>query len=65
MKNCPFCQQNIKAMDYKNATELQRYISSQRKIYSSKRTGLCQKHQRLLANTIKRARFMAYLSFVR
>lgn len=63
MKNCRFCQQNLKYIDFKNADLLHQFLSSQAKIYPTRRTGLCLKHQRLLAQAIKRARFMAVLPF--
>jgi len=63
--NCQFCQQNDSYIDYKNTELLQRFTSAQAKIYSTRRTGLCKKHQRRIAEAIKRARFMALMPFIR
>ena len=63
IKNCFFCQQKIKEIDYQNTDLLRRFISGQAKILSSKRTGVCAKHQRKLAKAIKKARLMSLLSF--
>jgi small subunit ribosomal protein S18 len=61
--NCYFCQRNIKEIDFKNVKLLEKFISSWGKIKSKKRTWLCSTHQRKLAKAIKRARFLALLSF--
>ena len=63
-KQCFFCVQNVKYIDYKNANLLRRFISSYGKIAPRKRSGVCSKHQRQLADAIKRARIMAILPFV-
>jgi len=65
MQQCYFCSQNLNAIDYKNAELLRRFISSQVKIIDPRHTSTCAKHQRSLAQAIKRARFMAILPFVR
>jgi len=62
---CFFCSQNSKTIDYKEAELLKRFISSQAKIIDPKYTGTCAKHQRMLDKTIKRARIMGLLPFVR
>ncbi|MBI2451020.1 MAG: 30S ribosomal protein S18 [Parcubacteria group bacterium] len=62
-KQCYFHQQSNVAIDYKNIEILRRFISSQAKIMPPKRTGLCRKHQSLIAQAIKRARFMALLPY--
>jgi small subunit ribosomal protein S18 len=62
---CFFCSQNLTYIDYKEIDLLRRFVSSQMKIIDPKHTGVCAKHQRKLAEAIKRARFMALLPFVR
>jgi small subunit ribosomal protein S18 len=64
-KQCHFCVNNMKEIDYKNAELLRRFINSYMKILPRKRTGSCSWHQRKLATAIKRARVMALLPFVR
>jgi small subunit ribosomal protein S18 len=63
-KQCYFCQNNLKDVDYKDAAFLRRFINSYGKILPKKRTGTCSKHQRKLATAIKRARVMAILPFI-
>jgi len=62
-KYCHFCVNGLKEIDYKNWQMLQRFISSYGKIVPRRRSGVCTKHQRLLSQAIKRARFMALLPF--
>ena len=59
---CPFCVEKIN-IDYKDASMLSRYISGRGKIGSRRRTKACAKHQRRLAQAIKRARFLALLPY--
>jgi small subunit ribosomal protein S18 len=44
---------------------LKRFVSSQAKIINPKHTGLCSKHERKIAEAVKRARFMGLLPYVR
>ncbi len=60
---CYFCAQNIKNIDYKDSQLLRNFTSAQAKIMPRKRSYLCAKHQRHLANAVKRARFMVLLPF--
>lgn len=62
---CPFCQDNINRVDYKNTALLRKFVTSEFKIKSSVRTQLCDKHQRVVANAIKLARYMALMPYTR
>lgn len=64
-KQCFYCSQNLKEIDYKDIEMLKRFTSSQAKIINPKHTGICAKHERRLAEAVKRARFMGLLPFVR
>ncbi|OGL87460.1 30S ribosomal protein S18 [Candidatus Uhrbacteria bacterium RIFCSPLOWO2_02_FULL_48_12] len=61
---CHFCVNAIQELDYKDVNTLRRFTSSYAKIVPKRRSGVCSKHQRKLAQAIKRARFMALLPFV-
>lgn len=64
-KACHYCVNNRAIVDYKDVTNLRRFVSSYMKIAPRRRSGLCAKHQRQVANAVKRARqaaLMAYLS---
>ncbi len=59
-KVCTFCADKHE-IDYKNFSLLQRFVSDRGKIVPRRRTGVCARHQRRLAQAIKRARFLALL----
>ena len=63
-KICFFCDSKMDKIDYKDAYLLRRFMNSQGKIYPPKRHGTCTRHQRFLANAIKKARVMALVPFV-
>ena len=63
-KSCPFSGPNAPKIDYKDVRLLQRFISERGKIVPSRITAVSNKKQRILANAIKRARFMALLPYV-
>lgn len=64
-QQCFFCSQNLEQIDYKEAELLRRFVSNQAKIVDPRYTGTCAKHQRKLAQAIKRARLLGLLPFVR
>lgn len=64
-KQCLFCSQNTRVIDYKETETLKRFVSNQGKIIDPRHTGICAKHQRRLALAIKRSRIMGLLPFVR
>jgi len=64
-QQCFFCSQNMMNVDYKEVDLLKRFVSSQAKIIDPRHTNVCAKHQRKLAQAIKRARYMGLLAFVR
>ncbi len=65
MNQCFFCSQNVQTIDYKEPELLRRFVSGQAKIIDRRYTGTCAKHQRALAQAVKRARFMGLLPYVR
>jgi small subunit ribosomal protein S18 len=63
-KSCPFTGENAPKIDYKDTRLLQRYISERGKIVPSRITAVSAKKQRLLAQAIKRSRFLGLLPYV-
>jgi small subunit ribosomal protein S18 len=63
-KSCYFCKEKIEEVDYKNYSQLRRYISEKGKIRSRRITGACRRHQEQIAVAVKRAREMALLPYV-
>ena len=62
-KICAFCAEKNETIDYKNVAKLRKYMTEKGKIIPRRTTGVCAKHQRELANAIKRARVMALLPY--
>lgn len=78
-KVCTFCVNKVEDIDYialvkemekgsdrgydKNGEKRPRYVTEKGKIIPRRMSGVCVKHQRLLAQAIKRARIMALLPF--
>lgn len=60
---CFFCKQKLEP-DYKEVETIRRFITERGKITGRMISGVCQKHQRLLAGDIKRARFLALLPYI-
>lgn len=63
-KVCQMCAG--KTVDYKNVEVIKKYISNDtHKILPKRITGACARHQRHIANEVKKARFMALVPFVK
>ena len=62
-KVCNFCVDKIDTLDYKDVAKVKRFIAESGKIMPRRMTGVCAKHQRVLAEAVKRARVMALLPY--
>lgn len=62
-KVCLMCKDKNFHLDYKDEETLRRFINEQGKILPRRVTGTCAKHQRLVAQEVKRARHIAVLPF--
>lgn len=60
---CYFCKGNIDYIDYKDISQLKRYISDKGKIRPKRSTGNCIQHQKKISKAIKRAREIAILPY--
>ena len=63
IKQCFFSQNNINQIDYKDIEAIKKFINPHGRILSRNKTGLCAKHQRQLAQAVKRARFLGFLPY--
>ncbi|HNU96012.1 MAG TPA: 30S ribosomal protein S18 [Candidatus Magasanikbacteria bacterium] len=63
-KGCFYCTNNKMVVDYKDVGSLRKFVSSYMKIAPRRRSGLCAKHQRQVANAIKRARQASLMAFL-
>ena len=64
MKQDYFNANSIRFIDYKDVENLKRFLNPNGRILNRKRTGLAAKNQRMLAEAVKRARFMGLLPFI-
>jgi len=64
-KICRFCKERITSIDYKDIKRLERFVSERGKVVSSRFSGNCAKHQRMVARAIKKARFIALLPYTK
>ena len=62
-KVCAFCLDKKRKINYKEISTSRRFLTERGKIKSRRKTGTCAKHQRRLANAVKRARHLALLPF--
>ena len=62
-KICIFCVEHATSIDYKDSAKLRRYLSDRARIDARRKTGTCAKHQRWLAQALKRARHLALLPY--
>jgi small subunit ribosomal protein S18 len=60
-KSCPLSVKGAPIVDYKNIKLLKRYISENGKMLPSRITNVCQKKQRELSLSVKRARNLALI----
>ena len=62
-KYCQFCKDDLKFIDYKDATLRRKYMTDRGKIKPRRVTGTCTQHQHELAVAIKRSREMALVPY--
>lgn len=58
---CTFCANKVEHIDYKETEILRNFVAERGKIKPPRKSGVCARHQRLLATAIKRARLLALL----
>ncbi|MFA5001274.1 MAG: 30S ribosomal protein S18 [Candidatus Paceibacterota bacterium] len=64
LRQCQFCTNNVVGVDYKDVELLKNYLDTHMRINKHRKTGVCAKHQRSLANAIKRARELGLLPYL-
>ncbi len=62
-KVCVFCVDKVEEIDYKDVAKLRKFVTEKGKIVPRRMSGVCAKHQRMLATAIKRARVMGLLPY--
>ncbi|MBI5399979.1 30S ribosomal protein S18 [Candidatus Saganbacteria bacterium] len=61
-RKCIFCADQ-KALDYKDVSFVQRFMTDRGKIAPRRMTGCCALHQRMVAKVVKQARQMGLVPF--
>lgn len=64
-KKCVFTEHGVTYIDYKNFNTLRKFINYYAKIKPRYYTGVSPRHQKMLSQAVKRARFMGLLPFCR
>lgn len=64
-KFCRLCVDKVKAIDYKDSRRLEAFMKERGKIVSTRISGNCAKHQRMVAEAIKKARFLSLIPYTR
>ena len=62
-KFCKFCVEKSVLIDYKDIKTLQGFTPERGKVLPRRTSGVCANHQRMLVESIKRARNIALLPF--
>jgi len=63
VRGCEFCRAKTDIADYKNTDMLRRYITESGKMEPRRKVGTCARHQRVVAQAVKRAREIALLPY--
>ncbi len=65
-KFCRLCVDKVTSIvDYKDVRRLEAFIKERGKIVSTRISGNCAKHQRMVAEAIKKARYISLLPYTR
>ena len=62
-KFCKFTKEGISEIDYKDLDLIREYITETGKILPSRITGTKAKYQRQISTAVKRARFLALITY--
>ncbi len=62
---CRLCKNKVDSVEYKDVEFLKNFVSDRGKIIPTRISGNCTKHQRMIANRIKKARIAGLLPFVK
>jgi small subunit ribosomal protein S18 len=64
-KFCRLCVDKARSLDYKDVKRLEAFIKERGKIVSTRISGNCAKHQRMVAEAIKKARFLSLIPYTK
>ncbi|MCL1852869.1 MAG: 30S ribosomal protein S18 [Peptococcaceae bacterium] len=64
-KVCVFCVDKVEKIDYKDTQKLTKFVTDRGKILPRRVSGNCAKHQRQVTISIKRARNIALMPYIK
>ncbi|MCL1791768.1 MAG: 30S ribosomal protein S18 [Peptococcaceae bacterium] len=64
-KVCIFCVDKVESIDYKDIQKLNKFVTDRGKILPRRVSGNCAKHQRQVTISIKRARNIALMPYIK
>lgn len=64
-KVCRFCADKKRTIDYKDVKLMESFIRERGKMLPSRVSGNCAKHQRRIAESVKKARFLSLIPYAR
>ncbi len=62
-RGCEFCRNKLDFADYKDTGVLRYYVGDRAKMEPRRKVGTCARHQRMVSQAVKRARYMALLPY--
>lgn len=62
-KKCPYCEKGVKYIDWKDYPAMKPFIDYFGNIMKRYYTGVCLKHQKMMKNSVERARFMGMMAY--
>lgn len=62
-RGCEFCRAKTDVVDYKDVNLVRRYITERGKMEPRRKASTCARHQRAVAQAVKRARHLALLPY--
>lgn len=62
-KKCPFCDKGVAYIDWKDYPIMKPFIDYFGNIMKRYYSGVCLKHQKMLKNSVERARFMGMMAY--
>ena len=64
-KFCRLCVDKAKSLDYKDVKRLEAFVKERGKMVSTRISGNCAKHQRMVSEAIKKARYLSLIPYTK
>lgn len=62
-RGCEFCRNKVDYVDYKDVDVLRYYVGDRAKMEPRRKVGTCARHQRMVSQAVKRARYVALMPY--